>query len=156
MIDKIQIKDVEQKDIPTLKSVIDTSGLFPSELLDDMLQGYFANTEDCLWLTGIGRQPTFVAYIAPERMTTGTWNMYLIAVHDTLRGQGIGKQVMEYVEKKLVKEKSARILLVETSDLPEFERTRNFYDQCNYTREATIREFYQKGEGKVIFWKKLQ
>lgn len=46
-------------------------------------------------------------------------------------------------------------MIVETSALPEFELTRKFYDKLNYKREAVIREFYQKGEDKVVFWKKL-
>ena len=150
------IKLVEPSDLNKIKTVIDTSGLFPSELLDDMIAGYFDHSEECFWLTGEGESPTFVAYVAPERMTEGTWNLYLIAVHEDLRSQGIGKIVMDYIETLLVTEKKARILLVETSDLPEFERTRSFYDQCKYIREAVIRDFYQAGGGKVIFWKKLQ
>ncbi len=61
---------------------------------------------------------------------------------------------MAYVE-NLLREKGHRIILVETSGLPEFELTRKFYDQIGYQREAVIREFYSEGEDKVIFWKKL-
>lgn len=61
---------------------------------------------------------------------------------------------MSYVE-NLLKENGHRILLVETSGLPEFELTRKFYDKLGYKREAVIREFYQEGEDKVVFWKKL-
>ena len=42
------------------------------------------------------------------------------------------------------------------SGAPEFELTRKFYEQLGYTKEAVIREFWQKGEDKVIFWKKLE
>ncbi len=47
------------------------------------------------------------------------------------------------------------MLLVETSSLPEYERTRSFYDQLGFDREAVIRAFYAKGEDKVVFWKHL-
>jgi ribosomal protein S18 acetylase RimI-like enzyme len=56
---------------------------------------------------------------------------------------------------KLVKEKQGRILIVETSSLPEYETTRGFYKKINYTHEATIREFYSSGEDKIVFWKRL-
>jgi alpha-beta hydrolase superfamily lysophospholipase len=36
----------------------------------------------------------------------------------------------------------------------QFNKTKDFYFKLNYT-EATIREFWKKGEDKVIFWKKL-
>jgi len=61
---------------------------------------------------------------------------------------------MEYIE-QLLGEQGQRILQVKTSGLPEFERNRAFYDKCNYIREAVIRDFYQAGENKVVFWKKL-
>jgi len=44
---------------------------------------------------------------------------------------------------------------VETSDLKKFELTRRFYEGIDYVEEAHIREFYDEGEGKVVFWKKL-
>jgi ribosomal protein S18 acetylase RimI-like enzyme len=87
-------------------------------------------------------------------MTEGTYNLYLIAVHQNNQGQGIGAELMEYIENHL-RASGMRILLVETSGLPEFERTRKFYDQCHYHREAVVRDFYQEGEDKVVFWKKL-
>ena len=88
-------------------------------------------------------------------MTEGTWNLYLIAVHANRQGKGDGHQIMNYLEDLLAK-KGARILIVETSGLPEFERTRAFYEKCNYTKEAIIRDFYQEGEDKVVFWKALK
>lgn len=70
------------------------------------------------------------------------------------QGKGIGAEMMQYIE-DLLMESGQRILIVETSGLPEFERTRNFYDKCNYERAAVIRDFYQDGEDKVVFWKKI-
>ncbi len=152
----IAIRPVVASDLPQLKIVIDTSELFPSEMLDEMISGFLAGTEECIWFTGVDDVPNFVAYCAPEKMTEGTWNLYLIAVHSSKQGQGIGRQVMDYLEAWLVREKGARVLLVETSGMPEFQLTRDFYHKCQYTEEARIRDFYQAGEDKVIFWKALQ
>ena len=87
-------------------------------------------------------------------MTEGTYNLYLIAVHKDFQGQGIGAEMMAYVEQMLIG-MGVRILLVETSGLDEFDRTRAFYEKCDYHREAVIREFYDTGDDKVVFWKKL-
>ncbi len=150
------IRKVHKNDIPTLKHVIDSSELFPSELFDDMISGYFSDESSTdIWLTyEQHNKPVAIAYCAPEKMTEGTYNLYLIAVHKDDQGKGVGAELMRYIE-QLLREQEQRILLVETSGLPEFERTRAFYDKCNYTREAVIRDFYQAGEDKVVFWKKL-
>lgn len=95
-----------------------------------------------------------MAYVAPERMTEGTWNLYLIAVHPHHQRQGCGKSMLQYVEKMLT-EKGERVLLVETSGTDDFEYVREFYRKSGYEEEARIREFYAAGVDKIVFRKKL-
>jgi ribosomal protein S18 acetylase RimI-like enzyme len=150
------IRAVYKGDFEELKTVIETSGLFPPDLLEGMLSDFFTNPEtQDIWLTKlINEKPVAIAYCAPERLTAGTYNLYLIAVLKDFQGKGIGGELMNYIE-TLLKSEGNRVLLVETSGLPEFELTRKFYDNCSYTREAVIRDFYNEGEDKVVFWKKL-
>lgn len=142
--------------MPPLREVIDSTGLFPSELLDGMMADFFSNPESAdVWLTGEeDGTPIAVAYYAPERLTEGTFNLYLIAVRQDYQGKGAGAKMMSYVETKLQQE-GHRVLIVETSSLPEYELTRKFYEKLHYTKEAVIRDFYKEGEHKVVFWKKL-
>lgn len=72
-----------------------------------------------------------------------------------MQGRGVGEAIMCYVEAALLVN-GGRILLVETSGLPEFEGTRRFYSGIGYDEEARIRDFYQAGEDKVVFRKALQ
>lgn len=51
--------------------------------------------------------------------------------------------------------RGGRMLLVETSGLPDFERTRRFYMKCGCEEEARIRDFYTTGDDKVVFRKVL-
>jgi ribosomal protein S18 acetylase RimI-like enzyme len=151
------IRNLVKQDLPALKEVIDSTGLFPSEMIEDMTADFLSNPESVdVWLTKeVGGVPIAIAYYAPERLTEGTYNLYLIAVRKEDQGKGMGAELMKYVEAKLQQE-GHRVLLVETSSLPEFEATRNFYAKLNYTKEATIRDFYKEGEHKIIFWKKLR
>lgn len=151
-----EIRKVRRADIPELKKVLDSSELFPSYLLDDMINDYLNNESSTdFWFTTIeNEKPVSIGYCAPERLTEGTYNLYAIAVNKSLQGNGIGKQMMEYIESHLRKSGN-RILIVETSGKPEFELTREFYIKCQYIKQAVIPEFYEKGDDKVVFWKKL-
>lgn len=150
------IRPVKAADMTALKAVIDATGLFPSHLLDDMLAGYFeGDAADDIWLTIDQSDPVAVAYCSPERMAQGTWNLYLIAIHPASQGRGHGTALLRHIEAALAM-RGERILLVETSGLPSFERTRAFYRKNGYTEEARIREFYQSGEDKVVFRKALR
>ncbi len=133
-------------------------------MLDEMMAAYLNGVPGCadIWLTSethiagdADRVLTTIAYCAPERMTSGTWNLYLIAVLPSLQRRGLGAAMMAHVE-SLLAARGERVLLVETSGLPQFERTRAFYRRLAYTEEARIREFYQAGEDKVVFWKALR
>jgi len=150
------IRPVVRADLPLLKGVIDSSELFPGEMLDDMIQGYLNQSAvSQIWLTfEVEGRPVAIAYCAPEPMTEGSYNLYLIAVHKSQQGKGIGGQLMRFVENQLHGQ-GAHLLLVETSGLPEFELTRKFYLQLGYHSEAVIRDFYKLGEDKVVFWKRL-
>lgn len=150
-----KIRSVKSDDLPSLIDVVNTSGLFPGEMLSDMIGNNLSDqNSQHHWLTYEIEKPVAVAYFAPEEMTSGTWNLYLIAVHEDHQGSGIGAQLMNHIE-SFLKSKGERILIVETSDLEEFKLTRKFYERLNYDQEAHIREFYDEGEGKVVFLKKL-
>ena len=150
------IRGVRPEDLAALKAVIDATGLFPGEMLDGMIAPYFAgDAAEDVWLTYDDGAPVALAYHAPERMTSGTRNLLLIAVHPDRQGDGVGAALMAHVEADLAAS-GERILLVETSGLPEFTRTRRFYANLGYGEEARIREFYQAGEDKIVFRKALQ
>jgi len=150
------IRKVKKADIPELKKVLDSSELFPSYLLDDMISDYLNNDSSTdFWFTTIENgNPISIGYCAPEKLTKGTYNLYAIAVSKNQQGNGVGKQMMQYIESQL-RDIGHRILIVETSGKPEFELTREFYIKCQYTKQAVIPEFYEKGDDKVVFWKKL-
>lgn len=143
-------------DIPPLATVIDATGLFPGGLLTDMAAPYLAGRgADHHWWTYDAGAPMGVAYAAPEPMTDATWNLLLIAVDPARHGVGIGRAMIARIEADL-SGLGARLLLIETSSLPEFDRTRRFYRAQGYGQEAVIRDYYRAGEGKIVFAKPLR
>jgi ribosomal protein S18 acetylase RimI-like enzyme len=150
-----QVRQAKPEDVQALKSVIDANGLFPADMLDSMIANFFAsNSANEMWFTIDADGPKAVAYCAPERMTQGTWNLFLIAVHPNYQRKGYGAILTRHIERQL-KQQGERVLLIETSGLPEFEGTRSFYDHLGYEREASIRDFYAAGEDKIVFRKAL-
>jgi ribosomal protein S18 acetylase RimI-like enzyme len=149
------VRPVTPGDVPALKALVDATGLFPSVLLDDMLGPYLAQaTVGPIWLTAGNSSPAAVAYCAPEHLTSGTWNLYLIAVHPDRQQHGIGRALIANIE-RLLSAKGERLLLVETSGLPMFQGTSEFYARCGFEEEARIRDFYQDGEDKIVFRKQI-
>ena len=150
------LRNTTRADLPGIKAVLDSSALFPSEYLDDMISGYLNDpTSQELWFTCLQDDRIVgFGYCTPEKLTEGTYNLLAIAVSKDVQGRGIGGQMMAYLE-QVLKERSARVLIVETSSDAQYEKTRMFYEQLDYAREATIRDFWQEGEDKVVFWKKL-
>lgn len=144
-------------DQKVLMAIADAINLFtPPELeaLGEMLAGSFEEDSESFWITYDDGEPRGVAYCAPEVYADGVGNLYFIAVHPDSQGQGIGGELLRYVEKMLA-ERGDRLLLVETSGLPDFEQTREFYRKNGYEEEARIRDFYKAGDDKIIFRKVL-
>lgn len=151
----IAIRPLLRGDLPRIAHLVDANAMFPSAMLDDMTAAYFAGDSDTQrWIVADTGSVTGVAYTVPEPLTEGTWNTLCICVDPAAHGQGIGTALMRQIEGELAAE-GARVLLVETSGTPDFERTRGFYDMLGYEREARIRDYYSAGDDKIIFRKAL-
>jgi ribosomal protein S18 acetylase RimI-like enzyme len=147
---------IVQEDLPEMKIIISSTELFPSDLLEQMTAGFFSgNQAGEIWIAAEYKNKTVaLAFCAPEKLTDGTYNLYLIAVHKEYQGMGIGSHMIEYIS-SMLKADNARILIVETSGLAHFGNTRKFYIQKGFVQEAIIHDFYQQGEDKIIFVKKI-
>lgn len=149
------IRPTIPSDHDALIALATATGLFDPEQTDllshmlkspDLADTWFTDTEDT--------QPVGVAYLAPEKMTHGTWNLYWIAIHPSHQKQGRGKALLNHVEQWLI-EKSQRILLVETAGTDDFDYVRKFYAANGFENEARIRDFYDTGIDKIVFRKAL-
>ncbi|MFK8164737.1 MAG: GNAT family N-acetyltransferase [Lewinella sp.] len=147
-------------DKPALFQVAESCGLFQAEELGElggMIDAFLSGEmEGHQWLTlREGNEVKAAAYYAPETFADGVWNLYFIGVLADQQGKGHGSAILKHVEQTLTSQ-GQRILIIETSSLDGFELTRKFYDQHGYTVEARIRDYYEEGEDKVVFWKKFK
>lgn len=151
-----KIRAVTPDDIDGLKKVVDSSALFPSEYLDEMIYDYInnADTQDIWFGYFDDNKPIAIGYSMPEKFTDGTYNLLAVGVSQDSQRKGVASEMMKYIE-KLLKHKGGRILIVETSSDDAQIGARKFYQKIGYTQEATIRDFWKDGEDKIVFWKKL-
>ncbi|MBY0588124.1 GNAT family N-acetyltransferase [bacterium] len=154
------IRAIRLEDTDDVIALSEATGLFgPSELeeLRETLASFTRGAlgSDHFWLGNVDRdQIVAVVYFAPEAMTRGTWNLHMIAVRPDRQRHGLGAIMLRHVEQTL-RERSERLLLVETSGVPEFEGQRTFYRKNGYEEAARIRDFYALGDDKVVFLKDL-
>ncbi len=151
-----KIRLIKKSDIPELKNILETIDLFPSELLDDMISDYLNQPESGdIWFTETeSNKPISIAYCAPEKLTAGTYNLYAIGVRNDIQSAGTGSRMMSFIENHL-QELGKRILIIDTSGTENYRSTREFYEKLGYTKEAVIRDFWEDGDDKVIYWKRL-
>lgn len=90
----------------------------------------------------------------PIPCTMASFDLYWIAVHDSCRGQGVGKALMRKSEECIAAMGGTRVY-IETSSRAQYVPTRQFYFACGYQEAAVLADFYAPGDGKVIYLKVL-
>jgi ribosomal protein S18 acetylase RimI-like enzyme len=87
--------------------------------------------------------------------TDRTYDLYWIAVHPEHQRSGAGSRLLDEVERRL-REREARLLVVETSSRTDYEATRQFYERRGYHEHARLSDFYADADDRVIYAKRLQ
>lgn len=90
----------------------------------------------------------------PTPLTRGTYDLYWIATHPDARGRGIGHALMTHVEEEAQKN-GGRLLVVETSSKSSYAPTIEFYRRIGYEESSRIADFYDVGDDKLTFVKRL-
>jgi D-alanine-D-alanine ligase len=98
-----------------------------------------------------GRVVGYACY-GPIACTVHSHDLYWIAVHNDLRGRGMGRLILDQAERAVVAAGGRRIY-VETSSQPQYEPTRSFYLRTGYTQAALLADFYAPGDGKIVLVK---
>jgi len=100
--------------------------------------------------------PGIAGYVCygPTPCTDGTWDIYWIAVDRAVREQGIGAALTRNAEAAVQKARG-RMIIIETSSTPIYDKTRRFYLGRGYEVVGRIPDFYAPGDDKLILQKRL-
>jgi ribosomal protein S18 acetylase RimI-like enzyme len=90
----------------------------------------------------------------PVPLTKGAYDLYWIAVHPSVQGAGFGRALLNHVEAE-VRAMKGRLLIIETSSKESYGNTVGFYRRTGYEQASQIRDFYDVGDDKLTFVKRL-
>lgn len=128
------------------------------ELVDEWLEkgeasGYLIHVQE-RDEDAAGKRLTGYVCFGEVPLTTGTYDLYWIAVEPAMRGQGHGQALLKFAEAE-VKSRGGRLLLIETSSQPAYAPTIAFYEKAGYRLAARIEEFYKPRDDKLVFAKRI-
>jgi ribosomal protein S18 acetylase RimI-like enzyme len=153
------IRPATPEDTSTLVALTDATGVFKSHeivALESVLEDYYDFNEEeddhvCVVFEEHGTILGY-AYYAPAAMTDRTWYLYWIAVTKDKQARGVGTKLLHHTEED-IKKKGGRVLFIETSGLPHYEKTRKFYIKHKYEEAAVLRDYYSDGDDMVVYRK---
>ncbi|MEO0681657.1 MAG: GNAT family N-acetyltransferase, partial [Pseudomonadota bacterium] len=131
------ITPATSRDIAALAAIVEETGLFPPEMLPDLLA-----SPDAQWRAA--RQDGALlgfAFAALEAMTDTAWNLRALGVRSSARRQGAALALLAEVEAALAG-LGARVLVIDTADGEGFAPARALYLGAGYAEQPAIPAFW--------------
>lgn len=148
---------LKPSDIAHIKDIVISTGFFYDSEVDIALELAQENLEKgeetSEYIFNIAEENNIpIAYSCYGKIpgTENSFDLYWIVVHNSYRGKGIGKIIMDMLVKD-IKKRSGTSIWIETSSRSLYEPTRQFYISYGCELVAELPEFYGKNDHKLIF-----
>jgi GNAT superfamily N-acetyltransferase len=157
----MNIRRMTPKDKSTIRQILHNTPEFTNaevELAIQVINDHLSDPDESGYFILVAEIGSVVAgYVCygPTPITEGTWDVYWIAVDRDIRERGVGTQLMEAVEAN-IKDAKGRLILIETSSKPGYEKTNRFYQFLDYTESCRIRDFYAIGDDRITYEKRFK
>jgi ribosomal protein S18 acetylase RimI-like enzyme len=155
------IRPMESRDKAAVMALIEATGFFRPEEADvaeELIDIYLdvPAQKDYRVIVIENAEGTVAGYLTygPTPMAVGVYDLYWMAVDPRAQGMGYGRKLVEWLEAH-VRANHARLIIIETSSTPKYEPTRRFYLGLKYTEVARIPDYYQAGDDRVIYTKRM-
>jgi ribosomal protein S18 acetylase RimI-like enzyme len=154
------IRPMTVNDKPAVICILnDTPEFLPPEVIvaEELIDAFLeAPTTSGYYISVAEFDGEIVGYVCYGNtpLTEATWDIYWIAVAHDKQGYGIGRSLMRHAEDDIQK-MCGRLIVVETSGKPEYNKTRRFYDTLNYQNICQIPDYYTLGDDLIIFTKRI-
>ena len=152
--------EVRPADVSRIREIVIAAGNFSPEEIDIAAElaaerlargaasGYlFIFAEDAGALAGY-------ACYGPIPGAYARYDLYWVAVAPGTQRHGLGRELVRQVE-AAVRAAGGERIYIDTSTSVAYDAARGFYRRMGYTVAAELPDFYQAGDGKVIFLRVL-
>ena len=159
---KLKIRALAQGDREKLYSIIVATQVFTRdeikvamELIDIVLKD--PRQEDYRIDCMVNDEDQIIGYVCygPVPMTQGVFDLYWIVVNPRFQGQGVGSKLLHFLE-EVVGERKGRMILIDTSSIPQYEKTQKFYSRHGFQEVARVPDYYHPGNDRITFCKRLE
>lgn len=153
-------EEVRPGDAAAVRDIVASTGFFHDheiavavELVAERLQKGLESGYRFLFAERGGRTLGYSCY-GEIACTSGSYDLYWIAVHEDCRRLGIGRLLLGRTEARIAG-LGGRAVWVETSGQAKYLPTRRFYLGSGYSEAAVLKDFYDAGDDKVVYVKRL-
>lgn len=154
------IRDLIESDRNKIERILNDTGNFNEEEIRialELIDIYIKDKEQKdyeIFVDEEGNDLRGYICIGPRPMTDGTYDLYWIAVNPDIQSKGVGSGLISYIEDH-IRNKKGRLVIIETSGKPSYEKERKFYEKNSYSELVRIKDFYREGDSLVIYGKYL-
>lgn len=153
---KLEIRAAKPEDMQSIEAVFRShSPEYDWKFARRYFQSFFTRPEvheHDVVLVGIfeGRVVGLIGYLHDRREARGIFWLGWYYVHREEAGHGFGKKLLDHVITE-VKKLGARKLYTDTSSWKFYDAAHHRYRELGFVKEATLKDFYEKGEHQVIY-----
>lgn len=151
--------DVQARDRLAVRRIVEATGFFRPdeieiavELVEERIAKGPPSGYEFLFVEHNDSVVGYACY-GPIACSLGSYDLYWIAIDPAYQKQGLGQKLMAEVEQR-IQNAGGRHIYIETSSLEQYTPTRTFYARCGYEVCATLSDFYDQNDDKVI-WRKV-
>jgi ribosomal protein S18 acetylase RimI-like enzyme len=155
------IRPMSMQDRPAVMHILKNTPEFNAldlataeEVLDSYLHDPVNSGYHTLVIEEDSRVAGYVSY-GKNPMTQTTWDIYWIAVDRGSQGRGFGRELLTTAEKN-IQTNGGKLIIIETSSTPLYERTNRFYHLMGYKLDCRIADYYAPGDDLFIYEKRFK
>lgn len=161
MNDFIYRRQIQHSDIGAIAAIVKSSGFFSAEEIEialELAEEKLTQPHDSSYqflFAEDGKRVVGYTCFGLIPATSGSYDLYWIAIDQQLRGTGLGKDLMKRTE-NIIYDLGGKRIYAETSSREQYKSTHKFYESCGYHPEALLKNFYSEGDSKIIYAKVLK
>lgn len=158
----VKVRKMIRQDREQVHDILVSTGFFTTaetEVAMELIDIFLSKPEQKDYIVQVAQKTDnkicgYMCY-GPTPVTSGTYDLYWIAVHPDSQNKGIGKTLLTFLEQEVIR-LQGRLIIIETSSQKKYESTQAFYLRSGYQLAAQIKDFYQPGDDRMIYIKYIK